>query len=50
MEIYVTDDRLGGYFRRYQLALRMMSHGARTQTVIALTGLTRDQLVTQRRR
>lgn len=50
MEIYVTDDRLGGYFRRYQLALRMMSHGARTQTVVAWSGLTRDQLVTQRRR
>jgi hypothetical protein len=31
VEIYVTDDRLGGYFRRYQLALRMVSHGARTQ-------------------
>jgi hypothetical protein len=46
MEIHVTDDRLGGY----QLAIRMMSHGARTQTVIAWTDLTRDQLVTQRRR
>jgi len=50
VEIQVTDDRLGGYFRRYQLAIRMMSHGARTQTVIAWTDLTRDQLVTQRRR
>lgn len=50
MEIHVTDDRLGGYFRRYQLAIRMMSHGARTQTVIAWSDLTRDQLVTQRRR
>jgi hypothetical protein len=50
VEIHVTDDRLGGYFRRYQLAIRMMSHGARTQTVIAWTDLTRDQLVTQRRR
>ncbi len=50
MEIYVTDDRLGGYFRRYQLALRMMAHGARTQTVVTYSGLTRDQLVTQRRR
>jgi len=28
----------------------MMSHGARTQTVISWSGLTRDQLVTQRRR
>jgi hypothetical protein len=50
VEIHVTDDRLGGYFRRYQLAIRMMSHGARTQTVIAWSDLTRDQLVTQRRR
>jgi len=50
VEIYVTDDRLGGYFRRYQLALRMMSHGARTQTVVEWSKLTRDQLVTQRRR
>lgn len=50
MEIHVTDDRLGGYFRRYQLAIRMMSHGARTQTVMAYSKLTRDQLVTQRRR
>lgn len=50
MEIYVTDDRLGGYFRRYQLALRMMAHGARTQSVVTWSGLTRDQLVTQRRR
>jgi len=50
MEIHITDDRLGGYFRRYQLAIRMMAHGARTQTVCEWSGLTRDQLVTQRRR
>jgi hypothetical protein len=50
MQIHVTDDRLGGYFRRYQVALRMMSHGARSQTVVEWSGLTRDQLVTQRRR
>ncbi len=50
MEIHVTDDRLGEYIRRYLLAHRMMSHGARTQTVVAYSGLTRDQLVTQRRR
>ena len=50
MDIHVTDDRLGGYFRRYQLALRMMAHGARSQTVCAWSGLTRDQLVTQRQR
>lgn len=50
MKIHVMDDRLGGYFRRYQLALRMMSHGARSQTVCEWSGLTRDQLKTQRRR
>jgi hypothetical protein len=50
VEILVTDDTLGRYFRRYQLALRMMSLGARTQTVCAWSGLTRDQVVTQRRR
>jgi hypothetical protein len=50
MEIHVTDDRLGGYFRRYQLAIRMMSHGARSQTVCEWSGLTRDQLKTQRQR
>jgi hypothetical protein len=50
VEINVTDDTLGRYFRRYQLALRMMSQGARTQTVCDWSGLTRDQLVTQRRR
>ena len=50
MEIHVTDDRLSKYVRRLLLAIRMMSHGARTETVIAWSGLTRDQLVTQRRR
>ena len=50
MEIYVTDDTIGRFFRRYQLAFRMVSHGARTQTVCEWSGLTRDQLVTLRRR
>src|ERR1700722_5369111 len=50
MHIHVTDDRLGGYFRRYQLALRMMTHGARSQTICVWSGLTRDQLATQRQR
>jgi hypothetical protein len=49
VEIHVTDDTIGRYFRRYQLALRI-SHGARTQTVCDWSGLTRDQLVTLRRR
>ena len=50
MDIYVTDDTIGRYFRRYQLALRLIAHGARTQTVCDWSGLTRDQLVTLRRR
>jgi hypothetical protein len=50
VEIYVTDDTIGRHFRRYQLALRMVSHGARSQTVCDWSGLTRDQLVTLRRR
>ena len=50
VEIHVTDDRLGRYFRRYQLALRMVSHGARAKTVCDWSGLTRDQLITMRRR
>jgi hypothetical protein len=50
MKIQGTDDILGRYFRRYQLAARMVSHGARTQTVCEWSGLTPDQLVTLRRR
>jgi hypothetical protein len=50
MEIYVTDDTIGRYFRRYQLGFRFVAHGARTQTTCAWSGLTRDQLVTLRRR
>jgi len=50
VEIHVTDDAIGRHFRRYQLALRMASHGARAQTVCDWSGLTRDQLVTLRRR
>ena len=50
MDIYVTDDTIGRYFRRYQLALRLIAHGARMQTVCDWSGLTRDQLVTLRHR
>jgi len=50
MDIYVTDDTIGRYFRRYQLALRLIAHGARMQTVRDWSGLTRDQLVTLRHR
>lgn len=50
MDIHVTDDQIGRYFRRRQLGLRLLSHGARTQTVQEWSDLTRDQLVTLRRR
>ena len=50
MDIYVTDDTIGRYFRRLQLAFRLLAHGARAQTVCDWSGLTRDQLITLRRR
>jgi hypothetical protein len=50
MDIHVTDDAIGRYFRRYQLGLRFVAHGARAQTACDWSGLTRDQLVTMRRR
>lgn len=50
MDVYITDDQIGRYFRRIQLGLRFLSHGARPQTTCEWTGLTPDQLVTLRRR
>lgn len=50
MEVYVTDDQIGRYFRRIQLGLRFTAHGARPQTTCQWTTLTPDQLVTLRRR
>jgi hypothetical protein len=50
VDIHVTDDQIGRYFRRRQVGLRLLSHGARPQTVREWSGLTRDQLVTLRRR
>jgi hypothetical protein len=50
MEVHVTDDQIGRYFRRIQLGLRFLSHGARAQTTCKWSGLTPDQLVTLRRR
>jgi hypothetical protein len=44
------DDQIGRYFRRIQLALRFLAHGARAQTTSRWTGITPDQLVTLRRR
>jgi len=50
MDVYVTDDQIGRYFRRVQLGLRLLAHGARAQTTCQWSGLTPDQLVTLRRR
>lgn len=50
MDVYITDDQIGRYFRRIQLGLRFLAHGARAQTTCEWTGLTPDQLVTLRRR
>jgi hypothetical protein len=50
MDVYVTDDQIGRYFRRIQLGLRLLAHGARAQTTCQWSGLTPDQLVTLRRR
>jgi hypothetical protein len=50
VDIHISDDQIGRYFRRRQLGLRLLSHGARPQTVQEWSGLTRDQLVTLRRR
>jgi hypothetical protein len=50
VDVYVTDDQIGRYFRRIQLGLRFLAHGARAQTTCQWSGLTPDQLVTLRRR
>lgn len=50
MEIHVTDDQIGRYFRRRQLGLRLLSHDAPAHVVQRWSGLTRDQLLTLRRR
>lgn len=46
----LNDDRIGRYFRRYQLGLRFIAHAARSRTTTEWCGLTRDQLATLRRR
>jgi hypothetical protein len=50
MDTNATDARVNQYFRRRQLGLQLLAHGARSQTVQSWSGLTRDQLVTLRRR
>jgi len=44
----IGKDRLGRELRRYQLAMRLMIHEARTQTICDWTGLTRERLKTLR--
>jgi hypothetical protein len=50
MDVHVRDDQIGRYFRRIQLGLRFLAHGARARTTCQWSGLTPDQLVTLRRR
>ena len=46
----VEDDRFARHYRRIQLGLRLLSHGARAQTASEWSGLTPDRLVTLKRR
>jgi hypothetical protein len=50
MDVTVGDERFDRYYRKIRLGLRLMSHGARAQTVSDWSGLTLDQLVTLRKR
>jgi hypothetical protein len=50
MDAHIMDDRFDRELRRRQLARRLVSHQARTQTIFELTALTRHQLATLRRR
>ena len=50
MDMNAADGRVAQYFRRRQLGLQLLAYGARSQTVQTWSGLTKDQLVTLRRR
>lgn len=50
MDAHVTDDRFDRELRRRQLARRLVTHQARTQTIFKMTALTRHQLATLRQR
>lgn len=50
MDVTVGDERFDRYYRRIQLGLRLLSHGARAQTASEWSGLTPDRLVTLKRR
>lgn len=45
-----SDARFERYYRRIQLGLRLLSHGARAQTACEWSGLTPDRLITLKRR
>ncbi len=50
METMHGNGRFDRYYRRIQLGLRLLSHGARAQTASEWSELTPDRLVTLRRR
>jgi hypothetical protein len=50
MDIATDDRRFDRYYRRLQLGLRLLSHGARAQTASDWSELTPDRLVTLKRR
>jgi len=50
MDVTIGDERFNRYYRRVQLALRLLSHGARAQTACEWSWLTPDRLVTLKRR
>lgn len=50
MDAHVTREPVDRDLRRRQLAQRLVVHQARTRTIYSLTGLTRHQLATLRRR
>lgn len=50
MDALGVDDPAVRDLRRYQLAMRLVGHRARTQTIYDLTGYTRHRLATLRRR
>lgn len=50
MTLGATDEQIDRELRRRQLAKRLTAHQARTQTICAMTTLTRHQLTTLRRR
>jgi hypothetical protein len=45
----IGQDRIGRDLRRYQLAMRLVAHEARTGTICDWTGITRERLKTLRR-